>query len=70
MALSSIGLHGARKSSSASRRPNRLPARCGAKNDRAVLSDNTIEELDVRTDGEQIFQFATGHEYEPTAGVT
>ena len=45
-------------------------ARCRAIEDSAVLCDDPVEQLDVRTDREQILQFATGHEDEPTARVT
>lgn len=45
-------------------------ARCGPIDDSAVLSDDPVEQLDVRTYREQILQLATGHEDEPTARVT
>ena len=37
--------------------------------DRAVLCDDAVEQLDVRTGREQILQLATGHEDEPSARV-
>ena len=45
-------------------------ARCRAIDDSAVLCNDSVEQLDVRTDREQVLQLATGHEDEPTARVT
>ena len=45
-------------------------ARCRAIDDSAVLCDDPIEQLDVRTDREQILQLAAGDEDQPTARVT
>ena len=45
-------------------------ARCGAIDDGAVLSDDPVEHLHVRTDREQVLQLAAGHEDEPPTRVT
>ena len=47
-----------------------LLARCRAIDDSAVLCDDPIEQLDVRTYREQILQLAAGDEDEPAARLT
>src|SRR4029453_6419833 len=37
-------------------------ARCRAIDDRAVLSDDSVEQLHTRADREHVLQLATGHE--------
>ena len=50
--------------------PRSFLARCRAIDDSTVLSDDSVEQLHMRADRQQILQLATGHQDEPTAGVT